>query len=120
LTSHNCLGYTLSRLTGVERWAFGRQGDVEVPVSGNLRANNGDALRLAAAAGHGIIYQPTFLVAEDLRAGTLVRIELDHPPIELGGIYGVFLPSLHPAAKIRAFIDFLLAHFSAEPPWDRA
>lgn len=120
LSSHNCLGYTLSRFTGVGRWTFGRKSEVEVPVSGNLRANNGDALRLAAVAGQGIIYQPTFVVADDLRAGTLVRIELDHPPIELGAIYGVFLPSLHPAAKIRAFIDFLLARVTAEPPWDRA
>ena len=120
LASHNCLGYTLSRLTGAERWTFGTRGDLAVQVSGNLRANNGDALRAAAIAGQGLIYQPTFVVADDMRAGTLLPVQLDHPTVELGGIYAVFLPEHHPAAKVRAFIDFLLARFAPEPPWDRA
>jgi DNA-binding transcriptional LysR family regulator len=120
LARHNCLGYTLSRLTGAERWTFGARGDVAVKVSGNLRANNGDALRAAAIAGQGIIYQPTFVVADDARAGTLVPIVMDRPTVEFGGVYAVFLPDRNPAAKIRAFVDFLVARFVPEPPWDRA
>jgi DNA-binding transcriptional LysR family regulator len=119
LSQHNCLGYTLSRLTGNDRWMFGLRGDVAVEVSGNLRSNNGDALRAAAVAGQGLVYQPTFMVADDLRAGTLATIDLDQPPVEFGGIYAVFLPTPHPAAKVRAFLDFLLARFTPEPPWDR-
>ena len=119
LSRHNCLGYTLSRLTGADRWMFGLRGDVAVHVKGNLRSNNGDALRAAAAAGQGLIYQPTFMVADDLRAGILASIDLDHPTVEFGGIYAVFLPIRHPAAKLRVFIDFLLERFSPEPPWDR-
>jgi DNA-binding transcriptional LysR family regulator len=119
LADHNCLGYTLSRLTGVDRWVFGARGEVPVPVSGNLRANNGDALRAAAIAGQGLIYQPTFIVADDLRAGTLVALTMDQPTVEFGGIYAVFLPDRHPAAKVRAFIDFIATRFAPEPPWDR-
>jgi DNA-binding transcriptional LysR family regulator len=59
------------------------------------------------------------MVADDLRAGTLTTVGLDHPTVEFGGIYAVFLPAHHPAAKVRAFIDFLLARFAPEPPWDR-
>ena len=88
-------------------------------VSGNLRANNGDALRAAAIAGQGIIYQPTFVVADDLRAGALVALTLDQPTVEFGGIYAVYLPDRHPAAKVRAFIDFIAARVCPEPPWDR-
>ncbi len=98
---------------------FGTRGDVVVAVSGNLRANNGDALRAAAIAGQGLIYQPSFVVADDLKAETLVRIALDHATVEIGGIYGVYLPEPHPAAKVRAFIDFLVERFTPEPPWDR-
>lgn len=117
LTRHDCLGYTLSRMVGPDTWAFA--GDKAIKINGSLRANNGDALRAAAVAGHGIIYQPTFIVADDLRAGTLVPIVLDHPTVEFGGIYAVYLPQRNPPAKVRAFIDFLAGRFAPEPPWDR-
>jgi DNA-binding transcriptional LysR family regulator len=118
LSEHNCLGYTLSQ-TSVDRWEFGARAEVKVQVSGNLRANNGDALRTAAIAGQGVIYQPTFIVADDLRAGTLVALTLDHPTVELGGIYAVYLPDRQPPAKVRAFIDFIAMRFAPDPPWDR-
>ena len=120
LAGHNCLGYTLSRLAGAGRWTFGANADVAVDVSGNLRSNNGEALRAAAIAGQGLIYQPTFFVADDLRAGTLVAVTLDHPTIELGGVYAVYLPDRNPPAKVRAFIDLAVERFGPQPPWERA
>lgn len=117
LADHNCLGYTLSQRTPIDRWVFGD--DVGVQISGNLRANNGDALRAAAIAGQGIIHQPTFIVADDIREGRLVALALDQPTVELGGIYAVFLPDRHPPARVRAFIDFIAGRFAPEPPWDR-
>ena len=120
LAAHNCLGYTLSLRTPVDRWVFGARGEVGVRVSGNLRANNGDALLAAALAGQGIIHQPSFIVADDLGAGRLVALTLDQPNVELGGIYAVYLPDRHPPAKVRAFIDFIASRFAPEPPWDRA
>ena len=118
LAEHNCLGYTLSSLTGVDRWAFGAKGHATVAVSGNLRANNGEALRTAAIAGQGLVYLPTFIVADDLRAGTLVELDFDQPTVEFGGIYAIYLPDRNPAAKVRAFIDFIANRFAPEPPWD--
>ena len=59
LAQHNCLSYTLSRVTGAGHWIFGANHEVKVNVSGNLRANNGDALRWAAVGGQGLIYEPT-------------------------------------------------------------
>lgn len=120
LAEHNCLGYTLSRLAGAGLWTFGAKADVAVKVSGSLRSNNGDALRAAAIAGQGLLYHPTFFVADDLRAGTLVAVTLDYPTIELGGVYAVYLPDRNPAAKVRAFIDFLAERFGPQPPWERA
>jgi len=119
LVRHNCLGYTLSRLAGAGHWAFGAEQDTKIAVAGNLRANNGDALRAAAIAGQGIIYEPTFVIADDLKAGTLVAITLEEPAMELGGIYAIYLPEPNPAAKVRVFIDFLVERFSPVPPWDR-
>ncbi len=118
LPVHNCLGYTLSDRQGAERWCFGADGAVVTPISGTLRANNGDALRLAAVAGLGVIYQPCFLVADDLRAGRLVPLPLDHPTTDAGHVHAVFRPDRHLPPKVRAMIDFLAERFS-EPPWER-
>ena len=47
-----------------------------------------------------------------------MALDLDHPTAEVG-IHAVFLPDPYPAAKVRAFIDFLAACFSPAPSWDR-
>jgi DNA-binding transcriptional LysR family regulator len=118
LADHNCLGYTLA-LSGPHRWSFGRRAEISVPIVGDLRANNGDALLAAAVAGQGIIYQPTFIVADDLRAGRLTALSLDQPTNERLAVHAVYLPDRHPPAKVRAFIDFIATRFAPEAPWDR-
>jgi DNA-binding transcriptional LysR family regulator len=118
LGRHNCLGYTLSRTIGVDHWQFGRERKVSARVSGNLKANNGDALVTAAIAGQGIVYQPTFLVAREIAASLLVPIKLDHPPAALDGIFAAYPSGRKPPAKIRAFIDFLVRRFGSSPHWD--
>lgn len=117
LARHNCLGYTLSRTAGANRWDFA--GGMSVPVAGSLRANNGDILMTAALGGEGIIYQPNFLVAQEIAKGTLVALSLDAEPLELAGVYAVYPANRRPAAKVRAFIDFLAARFAPVPPWER-
>ncbi len=120
LSSHNCLGYTLSRTVGPNQWSFGRNGKVHVNVSGSLKANNGDALVAAAVAGQGIIYQPTFLIAREIKSGELAPITLDHEPIELDGIFAVYPLNRSPPAKVRATIDFLASKWGSEPSWERS
>lgn len=111
LREHNCLGYTLSDSSG---WRFG---DRVYPVSGTLRAPNGAALVAAASAGLGLVYQPTFLVAEALRAGSLVALDLGAPCPTLP-IHALMPPGRRPA-KTRAFVDFLAQRFAGEPAWER-
>jgi len=91
---------------------------LSVPISGNLRANNGDALVAAAVAGQGLIYQPTFLVSAEIRAGRLVSITLDHPTVDFIGVFALYPSDRRPPAKVRAFIDFLAQRFGSAPPWD--
>jgi DNA-binding transcriptional LysR family regulator len=118
LAGHNCLGYTLPTAASASRWIFGRDGATVVPVSGNLRANNGDALLAAAITGQGIIYQPTFLVGDSLRDGSLIRILPEWEIPELG-VYAVLPSGRHAPAKVRVVIDFLAARFAPVPDWDR-
>lgn len=117
LSGHNCMGYSLSSL-GTREWAFGPTGEIRVPVSGNLVANNGAALVAAAVGDQGVIYQPQFIVAAALARGQLVALPLDHPPLRLGGIHVVFPADRRPPAKVRAMIDFLVEAFAGELPWD--
>ena len=74
LQQHNCLGYTLSDAVGSTRWSFGRNGERTIPIHSTLRANNGDVLRTAALAGQGILYQPTFIVADELYLAVYVPL----------------------------------------------
>jgi DNA-binding transcriptional LysR family regulator len=118
LAHHNCLGYTLPTAASAGRWAFGPDGSVAASVSGTLRVNNGDALLIAALAGRGLIYQPSFIVAEDIRSGRLAPIALDQPVPRFGNVNAVYPPGRHPVAKVRLLIDFLAERWSGIPPWE--
>ena len=88
-------------------------------VKGNLQANNGDALLVAARAGQGLVYEPSFILGDDLRAGALVPLALDHPPVELDGVYVVYPSNRRPPARLRAFVDWIAERCAGVPPWDR-
>ena len=107
LAQHDCLGYTLSSSTGSSQWSFGGDGSTKVSVQGSLRANNGAVLVQAAIAGQGLVYGPRFFTAAALAEGRLVEVELDAPLMDMGAIYAVTHSARRPAAKTRAWIDFL-------------
>lgn len=74
LIEHNCLCFMLGD-TVHDRWRFYRDGEeVTVAVRGNRIADDGDAVRRWALAGHGIASKSALDVADDLRAGRLVRL----------------------------------------------
>lgn len=114
LATHNCLGYTLSRSIGADTWVFGEGGKIKIRIKGTLRANSGDALLAAAAAGLGLIILPRFLAAEALAAGRVVEVNLSEPSPEIGGIYAVYPSDRRPPAKVRAFVDFMAARMAKE------
>ncbi len=116
LTEHQCLRYAYLQ-TG-DDWPFrGPAGAFSVTVSGRLRTNNGDALRAAAVAGLGVCLSPTFIVADDLRAGRLQTVLADFEEGDLA-VYAVYPHSRHLSAKVRAFVDFLAERFGPKPYWD--
>jgi DNA-binding transcriptional LysR family regulator len=119
LVEHRCIGYSYAA-TGDEWQLVDSENTLHtVKVNCHMRTNNGDTARAAALAGGGVIWQPTFLVSNDLRAGKLVRIlpEYRMPDIDVFALY----PSRrHLSAKIRAMVDFLVEAFGGLPPWDRA
>lgn len=111
LARHSCLGYTYTG-SGTE-WRLSHDGrDETIPITGAIRANNGDMLRLAAVNGAGLILQPLFIVEEDLRSGRLVQV-LEQYTSSQYGIYAVYPSRKHLSAKVRTFVDFLVAHLGS-------
>lgn len=116
LSRHNCLAYSLALLNSGE-WVFGRDGGIRVRISGNLCANNVEALTAAAVGGQGIIYQPDFIVFDALSAGKLQVLQLDEPFADTGGIYAIY-PSAHqPPAIVRAMVEYLAQAYALPAPW---
>ncbi|SEN02849.1 LysR family transcriptional regulator [Nitrosomonas marina] len=117
LIEHNCLDYTLSGEQGY--WNFtGPEGVIAVPVSGNLRINDDDALSQAVLGGLGIALLPTFTVGKDLQSGKLQAVLSEYIAVERY-VYACYLPSRHVPAKVRSFIDFLLMRIGTVPYWDK-
>jgi DNA-binding transcriptional LysR family regulator len=88
LQSHNCLHYPRSQDTPA--WTFEPRAElrepqggerITVPVSGNLAANNSEALREAALTGAGIALMPDFSAQAALRQGKLVQVLPDWKPV---------------------------------------
>jgi DNA-binding transcriptional LysR family regulator len=118
LAHHNCLVYTYAAAQSEWRFRDGAGKEKAVQITGRLLANNGDLLRIAALQGQGVALGPTFILGEDIRAGTLVRLLPDYTAPEVG-LYAVYPPGRHLSAKVRSFVDFLVARFGGEPEWDR-
>ena len=96
---------------GPHEWRFaGPGGPVAVPVRGRLRIDSGHALRSAALADAGIIMPPRPVVAEDLATGRLIELLPDHVPPALP-LHVLTLPDATTLAKVRRFVDSLVAAF---------
>ena len=85
---------------------------------GNLNADNGDALRRAALEDLGIVYLPTFLIGDDIRARHFVPLLVEFTDIETD-VFAVYPESRHLSPKVRAMIDWLVEELGPEPDWDR-
>lgn len=113
LSGHECLAFSTAalahwRLTGDD----GEGGNLCVPVSGRVQVNNGQALRVAAVHGMGIVLQPEILLEEDVRAGRLVRLFPEHA-LPSRPMHLVYLQDRYRSPKLRSFVDFMSERFGA-------
>ena len=117
LTQHDCLCY--SNMTLADEWRFvmpdGRP--LPVAVTGRLRVNNGDALRVACENGAGVAYLPTFITGEAIGAGRLIAFLEEYLPQD-SAVHAVYPHQRLLSPKVRAFVDFLAERFGGRPYWD--
>jgi DNA-binding transcriptional LysR family regulator len=118
LMEHDGIGYSYA--ASADEWpmldAAGQPHSVRMPCV--MHTNNGDTARAAALGGLGIIWQPTFLVGADLRAGRLQRVLPDYQLPDMD-VLAVYPSRRHVSAKVRVMIDFLVQELAGTPPWDR-
>lgn len=109
LAAHQCLDFMHwnKRLRWKLNDADGEES--EVPAS-RFRSNNGQALRMAALRGHGIVMQAELLLGEDIAAGRLVPLLEDYLPAPRP-IHLVYPRDRQPTPKLTTFIDFMLERF---------
>ncbi|HEX6959004.1 MAG TPA: LysR family transcriptional regulator [Ferrovibrio sp.] len=117
LLRHNCLLF--DGPDGLNTWPFRRaDGGIErLPVRGNFRTNNGDAIFRMLLAGLGLCFAADFAVAPALRDGRLVAVLEEHAADVTWPIHVVYPAKKHLAAKVRAFVDFLVEKYTPRPPW---
>ena len=115
LGAHTCLG--LSYWRHHDRWRLvGPAGATcNVAVQGRFVANHGEALRIAALHGLGIVLQPDVVLADDLAAGRLLPV-LPEWSLLPSPMYLVYPQDRRPTAKLRSVVDFLVSRFGAEGP----
>jgi DNA-binding transcriptional LysR family regulator len=116
LARHNCLRYDFYSYG--DEWRFiGPTGEpVSVRVSGNLLTNSANTLQHLALNGQGLFLAPSFVVADELRTGRLVRLLEDYLPVEFA-INATYPHRHHLSTKVRSFIDLLAERFVEHRRW---
>ncbi|SDN04972.1 LysR substrate binding domain-containing protein [Ensifer sp. YR511] len=111
LVNHNCFSFNFRR--NLNEWPFRDPGSAEIhrlPISGNTAVNSGMIIRRLCLAGTGLGRVGQFHVQPDIDAGRLVPVLEEYNPGDIETIHAVFAGHEHLAARIRAFIDFLVQH----------
>ncbi|WP_413990661.1 LysR family transcriptional regulator [Labrys okinawensis] len=115
LERHNCLLFNFRR--GLDTWPFRdpQTGELRrIGVNGNLQANNGPTMRQLCLDGLGLVRLGRFHVQPDLDAGRMVALLEDYNANDIELIHAVFVGHDHLAARIRAFVDFLVERLGRE------
>jgi len=113
LFGHNCL---LLRFPGSQQYRWTLQspdGPIALSVQGRMDADDGDVLTDWARAGHGIAMPALFEVADDLRAGRLVRVLPEFPP-EPTSLSVVYPHKRLLPARVKLFSEFLVREIAPQ------
>ena len=116
LAGHNCLRYPYAPFQDDWHFVDARGNTVVARISGSLISSSPETTRAAAVAGIGLALTVPFLVADLLASGALVPLLPGYRTQEVE-INALYPHRRHLSAKVRAFIDMLVAHFSNQQRW---
>jgi len=96
----------------------GPEGEVTVPIRPTLLSNSIWMIREAVLRGDCVGILPIYFALDELLSGALVPILADYkvPSVALNAY---FRRSDHLPIKLRTLLDFLIARYRGEPPWEQ-
>lgn len=114
LERHNCIGirqgndaYGIWHLTS-------NHASETIRVRGNLSTNDGEIAVNWALAGHGVLMRAEWDIAKYLDSGRLRQV-LEPWQLPPADIYAVYPQAHKSAARVQAFVDFVVAAFAGTP-----
>ncbi|NQZ83691.1 MAG: LysR family transcriptional regulator [Colwellia sp.] len=114
LGNHRCIIDSNYKSGGY--WLFQKNNqEVKIEVKAAIKVNSVRAVRKLLLNGAGVGLCPLFAVADDIKNGSLTRVLESYETAELG-LYAVYSHRRHLSPKVRLFIDFMVKHFSTNPP----
>ncbi len=118
LAGHDLIDF--AHLTPGGEWHFGGNG---MPARGfrpaaRLKVNTADAAIAAARAGRGITRVLSYMIADDVVAGTLAFVLEDHEPPPVP-VHVVHKEAGQTSARVRAVVDHLVAALRRHPALER-
>ncbi len=104
---HECLNLRYPGATEFQWMLETPDGPKRFAVSGRFECDDGDVLTDWALSGQGIAMKPVFEVAEHLKAGRLVAVAQDTPPVPVQ-MACLYTHRRHQDPKARLFMDFMI------------
>ncbi|MCC8443661.1 LysR family transcriptional regulator [Xanthomonas cannabis] len=115
-TRHRCVGFMRWGTTTTVPYVMQR-GDDAVRVHGRhvVAADDGNAYLAAGLAGMGVLWLPVYMANAHVASGELVPVfqnwQLEAMPLSIA-----FPPNRHVSAKLRVFIDWVIALMAEHAP----
>jgi LysR family transcriptional regulator, transcriptional activator for dmlA len=111
LAQHSCIGIRQGgEAYNTWRLSSGKRSET-IKVRGPLSTNDGEIAVSWALSSHGIVMRSEWDIARYLRSGRLKQVlaNWQTPPADIHAVY----PQRHQVSgRVRAFVDFLAAHFA--------
>ena len=117
LKQHKVVRYSLSSDPSI-RFTSPDGREEQVILEEALSANSGEFLLKAGVHGLGLIWEPTFLLHEEVEAGRLVPLMTDCQ-WAMSNAHILYPQTRHLSARVRGFVDYIVDKFSGLPPWDQ-
>lgn len=113
LVAHNCLCFSVNEGLLSKWWFKNRLSgeEMQVAVSGNRKASDGNVVRLWVKQGHGIAYKSLLDISEDLSKGELVQV-CPNWTGEDAPLYMVFANRSQYSPVVQRLREFLCARLS--------
>ncbi len=112
LEEHNCISWRPHGRPQLTHWEFSKGSKASrVKIDGNFSSNDVIAVKTATLHGAGITLLPSYLLQEELEKGTLQELLPKYRMPEVP-IYLLYPQRRQVPAKVRVFLDYLLATLS--------